>query len=550
MASTPSASEYRVALGRSYIALQSEVKTLIAEQDGRSWFAFAQKEAYHNIMLLQDGDDEYLERWMNRALATDFEHYVMVCGDAIEKRKIFEKDYVWECDLPIMTVELASLGDQLKFQDNVQAAVTEDREAIAALLAECFDTTSEAAIAISAGAGHASPNVAAWKIEEDGVILGHLATCVVGDFVSVWSVGISEKARRRGFATALLNHGLAHALKLGAKYGVLLASEDGQNVYARHGWSTLETIPLYVTQDSYAQIPNFEPQVNRQWLRAEHGRIDAAIVSESPHLLCELGEDNWHVVPDSLGFALCQSRHYHQVLEFAKKVIESGRLTYLMLAGHAKQYSEKLLEEISMKYPPKEETVKENSIEVKKMVPILIPDDAMPAMVYDLLKKDDAVLNSVEKSDTSLRIATIDDRTQIGVVISKAFGGGGAGSRRLNPYALGAGSSNPNVLNWVLEVEEEGKKKIVATVTSVVRNKVAHIWGVATHPDYQRKGYSMRLLKRALLHARDEQGARMGFLIATVPGFPVYEKMGWKAYEEWSEFLYRGQKVVAKPSEH
>lgn len=555
MSSTPSSSELRVALGRSYIALQSEVPTLIAEQDGRSWLAFAQKEGYHNILLVQDGDEEYLHRWINRSLATDFEHYVMVCGDAVEKRALFDKDYVYECDLPVMSVELASIADKIKFADNVKLAEAKDREAIADLLGKAFDTTSEAAIAISAGAGHSSPNVVAFKIEEEGELLGHLSISIVGDFVGVWSVAISEKARRRGFATTLLNHALAHALKSGAKYGVLLASEDGANVYSRSGWQTVESFPLLVTKDAYAQIPDFEPMVNRPWLRLEHGKIAASIIAESTDSIVVIGEDNWQVTPPSLGFALCQSRHYSQVLEFTKKVINDGRMVDIMLAGHAAQFAQKLQDEISQFYDPKEEISVENSntdstenssnsAEVKKPVPTLVPDGTMPAMVYDLTRKDDEKLVAHSEGDSNIRIATTEDRVAVGSVIAKAFGGGGGGSRRtgINPWALGAGNADPSVLDWVYEVEtEEGKKEVVATVTAIVRSHVVHIWGVATHPSHQRKGYSTKLLYKSMQHAKEHFGARMGFLIATKAGLPVYERMGWRSYEEWVELFHRGK---------
>lgn len=544
---TPSPHEFRVALGRSYTALQSEVKTLVAEQDGRSWFAFAQKEGYHNILLVQDADEQYLQNWIDRSLATDFEHYVICCGDAIEKRALFDQDYVWECDMPIMTVELSSIPDKLKLADNVQLAEAKDRAAISELLGKGFDTTAEAAIAISAGAGHASPNVAGFKIEEDGEIVGHVSISVVGDFVGVWSVAIAEKARRRGYATALLNHALSHALKLGAKHGVLIASAEGANVYERQGWSVIESFPLLVTKDAYAQLPDFDPLINRPWLRLEHGKIAAAILSESIHLHCDIGEDNWHVVPDSLGFALCQSRHYQQVLDFANKVISVGRMTDLMLAGPAAKFAEKLLADISA---PKEEGEAGNSEDSTVRPSPLVPDGSMPAMVYDLTKKDDEKLDFKEMPGTTVRGAGVADQKEIGTVISLAFTGNAGREDRVNPYALGAGNPDPNVLSWILEVEVNGEKKIASHICTVMRDHVAHIWGVATPPEHQRKGYSSLLLKKALKYLRDEKGARMGFLIATKAGLPVYTRMGWQTFEEWPEFFFSGtHKPSVKPSE-
>lgn len=57
---------------------------------------------------------------------------------------------------------------------------------------------------------------------------------------------------------------------------------------------------------------------------------------------------------------------------------------------------------------------------------------------------------------------------------------------------------------------------------------VAGIGGMATHPDFQRKGYGLALLKAAEIFMRDELRVPFGLLICDVSVRPFYEPARWQ----------------------
>lgn len=63
-----------------------------------------------------------------------------------------------------------------------------------------------------------------------------------------------------------------------------------------------------------------------------------------------------------------------------------------------------------------------------------------------------------------------------------------------------------------------------------VEGEEMYVMGLlATHPDFQRRGCASKLL-RYVLDMADREGRRC-YIEATRPGFPVYEKLGWKTVE-------------------
>jgi GNAT superfamily N-acetyltransferase len=57
--------------------------------------------------------------------------------------------------------------------------------------------------------------------------------------------------------------------------------------------------------------------------------------------------------------------------------------------------------------------------------------------------------------------------------------------------------------------------------------RVPYIWAVETAPEYQRRGYATRIVKR-LLQIAAEHGAKTVGLYATEQGRPVYERLGFQ----------------------
>lgn len=587
MASGPSISDYRMALGRTAIVTQDEYPTLVKHDDGRSWIAFAMREAYMNIALVQDEDEYYVKDYMKRALDTKMEHFFVLCGDAIKHRALFEKNYALDCDMPIMGAELASCENHMKYDDRVVECTREDRTRTAELLAEGFDTTVEAELAMASADGHASPLVVGFKIEEDGYMLGHVAIGVVGEFVGVWALSISERARRRGLATALFNHCLKYAYDvLGAKYGVLLASSEGAAVYERAGWKILENVPLYFTADSYVRIPSFIPNIIRPYLRIEHGRIAAEILKDVEDRIIFSDDYNWFCSPGSKlqGHALAQNARYEDVLSHSKRIADSGRHTQLVLAGPASIFAEQLVSDLCEIYPTeshshshlhhlssngaspdnislqkseKSENRTENKSENKKSNGENKKNKAEKdennrfaffsglyrAMVYDLITDREKQSNGHQESNGNesthpelvIRRGTAEDCSQISSLVKSS----NKESNWICPFASNAKEAGEHIFNWVCESradEKAEKSKIVGVATFVVRNRALHIWGVATDPECSNKQEIVSLiLNNAIRHAEKETDARIAFLIASPSDASIYSSLGWHEIEEWHE---------------
>jgi len=72
----------------------------------------------------------------------------------------------------------------------------------------------------------------------------------------------------------------------------------------------------------------------------------------------------------------------------------------------------------------------------------------------------------------------------------------------------------------------------VATSMRIVTGRVAGVYWVTTLKDVRRRGYGTAMTWRAAL-----EGARVGctksYLSASAMGFPVYEKMGYRTFEEY-----------------
>lgn len=547
-----------MALGRTVIALQYEYPTLVHHDDGRSWMAFAMREAYMNIALVQDGDESYIKSYMQKALDTRFEHFFVLCGEAIQHKALFDEKYGFDCDMPIMGADLADCAEYLKYDDRIVICTRADREKAAELLAEGFDTTVEAELAMASADGHASPLVVGFKIEEDGVMLGHVAIAVAGEYVGVWALAVSEKARRRGLATTLFNHCLKYSQTLGAKYGVLLASDEGACVYERLGWKRLESVPLYFTADSYVRIPGFTPNIIRPFLRIEHGHIAADILKEVHGGLRIYDELNWFCSPNASepGYALVQNAEYDDVISHARKIADTGRSAELVLAGPAAKYVDRLIQDICELYPhgvlinsassdseangAVSKSTLDESFKSAENYKSAFRSGQYRAMVYDLLNENDKIVYSDEPADPHIRRGTLADRVQVSNVLTAAFNIVNDDPNWISPYSYGAGHENPNIYNWVYEIGDQ-KKEIIAVVTVVVRNRIVHIWGVATRPDHQRKGLGSLLMKHAVRQARKDTNARIGFLMATVQGSPVYPRLGWQIIEDWPEIIINGK---------
>ena len=91
-------------------------------------------------------------------------------------------------------------------------------------------------------------------------------------------------------------------------------------------------------------------------------------------------------------------------------------------------------------------------------------------------------------------------------------------------------TQNPNVLSWVVEVEQaaQGALVVAMVLTWLIVDEV-HIGTIAVHPDYRRKGIGQKLLAHTLLACR-ERGAASAYLEvrrSNLAAQAMYERFGF-----------------------
>jgi len=72
--------------------------------------------------------------------------------------------------------------------------------------------------------------------------------------------------------------------------------------------------------------------------------------------------------------------------------------------------------------------------------------------------------------------------------------------------------------------------------------EVGGVGGVATHPDYQRRGYGSALLQRTAIFMRADLNVGFGLLVCDQDMVPFYSKLGWQTTQDEMVFDFRGSK--------
>ncbi len=75
---------------------------------------------------------------------------------------------------------------------------------------------------------------------------------------------------------------------------------------------------------------------------------------------------------------------------------------------------------------------------------------------------------------------------------------------------------------------------------------VAGVGGVATHPDYQRRGLAGQLMQRAADFMRDELRVPFALLVCSDLRVHYYAKFGWQLIGSQMRFDYQGKKRTFK----
>jgi GNAT superfamily N-acetyltransferase len=72
--------------------------------------------------------------------------------------------------------------------------------------------------------------------------------------------------------------------------------------------------------------------------------------------------------------------------------------------------------------------------------------------------------------------------------------------------------------------------------------EVGGVGGVATHPDYQRRGYGSALLQRAAVFMRADLNVDFGLLVCDQDMVPFYGNLDWQTVQDEMVFDFRGSK--------
>lgn len=80
----------------------------------------------------------------------------------------------------------------------------------------------------------------------------------------------------------------------------------------------------------------------------------------------------------------------------------------------------------------------------------------------------------------------------------------------------------------------------VSTATALHVGPCLYVAMVATHPDYQRRGYAEACMREALRIAGDATGIRRTALHATDAGNPVYQRMGYREVATFQLYAEQG----------
>jgi ribosomal protein S18 acetylase RimI-like enzyme len=155
--------------------------------------------------------------------------------------------------------------------------------------------------------------------------------------------------------------------------------------------------------------------------------------------------------------------------------------------------------------------------------------DVVPGMVLD------PIPDGRHAAPEGLEIRQVSDPQGVSDLIRTGAVGMGVPVERLEVWrpALLAGTAGPEPRNSSYVGYVEGKP--VATSTRITTGDVAGIYFVNTLPEFRRRGYGESMTWRAIEDGRSS-GCAISYLQATEMGRPIYERMGFRFLEEYSEW--------------
>lgn len=101
------------------------------------------------------------------------------------------------------------------------------------------------------------PTTAAWVVELDGQVVGHLITTLLFERAEVLLIAVDPERRRQGLGERLLRHGQEHWAVNGATEAwleVRVNNQAARSLYERLGWTEHSVRPYYYTDGTDAAV--------------------------------------------------------------------------------------------------------------------------------------------------------------------------------------------------------------------------------------------------------------------------------------------------------
>lgn len=166
---------------------------------------------------------------------------IFVAGAALgEVQQLVDASWVCIGAQPLMALDLSQLDEQPP--DPAVHRLDRSQVATARLVVEeVFDYDAQLAVVAVPDETADAPGRSVWAlVGEDGTFLSVVATMVVDDVISVWSMATARAHRRQGHAARLLRGIFSAARADGVRYCVLSASSEGEPFYRALGFVELE----------------------------------------------------------------------------------------------------------------------------------------------------------------------------------------------------------------------------------------------------------------------------------------------------------------------
>ncbi len=157
--------------------------------------------------------------------------------DDVARGLLADNGHVLDADPEAMICDLAGIERPAEPEGFVRGA---SLDAVGALNDAAYDTGDEFQTAFAGHTGDGLLTYTAGPGPDAGLVF-----CDVDDDATVWLVATTPAARGKGYATALMLHGLADARERGRTTSTLQATDAGLPLYERIGYRSIGEIQMW-----------------------------------------------------------------------------------------------------------------------------------------------------------------------------------------------------------------------------------------------------------------------------------------------------------------